>query len=32
MRIWHDIWPELLVLLFLVSMAGAVFLAYFFTR
>lgn len=32
MHIWHDMWPELLVLLALTAMAGAVILTFFLTR
>jgi hypothetical protein len=32
MQIWHDIWPELSVLLVLMAMVGGLFLTFFLTR
>lgn len=32
MHIWRDIWPELLVLLVLIAMAGGLVLTFFLTR
>ncbi len=32
MQFWHDMWPELLVLFFLIAMAGAMCATVLFTR
>lgn len=32
MRIWHDVWPELSVLLVLTAMVGGLVLTFFLTQ
>ncbi|WHZ13667.1 MAG: hypothetical protein OJF52_000501 [Nitrospira sp.] len=32
MNVWHDMWPEISVLLFLMFMAGLLVLTFVFTR
>ncbi len=32
MQMWHDMWPELLILFFLVAMSGAMYFTLFSVR